>query len=172
MRANHLSNACEGFISFSSSSCGKLVVPLIASGLVGPLNSVTRFWNKKLPNFSLKGPKCSHYGFNIKNYILKFAPTVAKYLGYICKKKCHQDLSKLGQSGHTAFEWSRFGGKLSASRTPPVMETQNNENYKWAKIATLFAQRPMSLASTWTPIILARCFCDDHSAVTLRLCLD
>ena len=97
-------DAWEGFISFSSSSCGKLVVPLIASGLVGPLKSVTRFWNKKLPNFSLKGPKCSHYGFNIKNYILKFAPTVAKYLGYICKKKCHQDLSKLGQSGHTAFE--------------------------------------------------------------------
>ena len=29
---------------------------------------------------------------------------VSKYCDYFCKKICHQDLSKIAQSGHTALD--------------------------------------------------------------------
>ena len=37
----------------------------------------------------------------LKSDIFKNGPKVAKYLVYFYKKNCHQDLSKMAQSGHT-----------------------------------------------------------------------
>ena len=48
-------------------------------------------------------------GFSSKMVFYKFA----KYLGCFCKKFCHQELSKIAQSGHTDFSsWSCPGKSL------------------------------------------------------------
>ena len=51
---------------------------------------------KSIPNFPQSCPKSS----NTNVFIL--APQVTKYLDYFCKKICHQELSKIAQSGRTA----------------------------------------------------------------------
>ena len=45
--------------------------------------------------------KSSHCNFKlIKWHFQKNSQKVAKYLGYFCTQICHQDLSKIAQSGH------------------------------------------------------------------------
>ena len=57
--------------------------------------SVTRFWNKKYYNFSLKLPKISHRAILTEKVMLfKIALKIAKYLGQICTKNRHKAPSK------------------------------------------------------------------------------
>ena len=44
---------------------------------------------------------------------------MSKYLGYFCEKICHQDLSKIAQSGHTDYAQS-IGVQLLLQRTLTV----------------------------------------------------
>ena len=48
--------------------------------------SVTRYWRKKLPNFSKSGPKRSHCNFILRSEFFKFAQKVTKHLGYFWRK--------------------------------------------------------------------------------------
>ena len=53
-------------------------------------------------------PKRSNSSFNLKCDLFKITQNVSEYLGYFCTEICHQELSKIAQSGHTD---SRFGGE-------------------------------------------------------------
>ena len=45
-------------------------------------------------------PKSEHCSFYFKEIFFKIAQKVNKNLGNLCKKICHQELSKITQSGH------------------------------------------------------------------------
>ena len=66
-------------------------------------SSVTRCWSKKQPNFSKSCPKCSQCSFYIRVTIFEIAQNVANHFGLFCFKFCCQELSKIAQSGHTAY---------------------------------------------------------------------
>ena len=64
--------------------------------------SVTRCWNKKLPNLFCKCcPKSSHCSFHLKSNVSEMDQKVAQYLRDFSKKICYQDFSKIAKSGHT-----------------------------------------------------------------------
>ena len=71
--------------------------------------SVTKCWNKmqqncpksKVAQLLQKHPKISQSSFYLKSDIFQNSPKIVNYLGYYCRKMCHQDLSKIAQSGHT-----------------------------------------------------------------------
>ena len=63
---------------------------------------MTRCWDKKWSNFSKSCPKSSNSSFSSKWCFVK-SPKDTKYLAYFCQKICHQELSKIAQSGHTEF---------------------------------------------------------------------
>ena len=44
-----------------------------------------------------------HWSFKLKSSIFKIAPNVIKYLGYLLKKICSQNLSKIAHPGHTGI---------------------------------------------------------------------
>ena len=57
--------------------------------------SVTRCWNKKLPNLFCKCcPKSSHCSFHLKSNVSEMDQKVAQYLRDFSKKICYQDFSK------------------------------------------------------------------------------
>ena len=64
--------------------------------------SVTRRRNIKSPKISKSCPKDDQSGLLIKMDAFKTAQKVNICLGYFCKKICHQNLSKIAKSGHTA----------------------------------------------------------------------
>ena len=53
------------------------------------------------PNISKSCRKSSYSSLCKKMDVFKTAQTVNIHLGYFCKKICHQELSKIAQSGHT-----------------------------------------------------------------------
>ena len=65
--------------------------------------SVTRCWNKKLPNTSKSYPKWSLSSFDFKSYIFQNSLKVAKHLVYIpiYVKKLSPRPLKIAQSDHT-----------------------------------------------------------------------
>ena len=57
---------------------------------------------KKYPNFLSSCQKSDHFSFYLKSDDFKISPKVTKqHLGYIWKKICHQELSKIARSDHT-----------------------------------------------------------------------
>ena len=48
---------------------------------------------------------------------------VTKYLGYFCKKFCHQELSKIAQSGHTG---ETYLGKILQIFAPIFLKRGND----------------------------------------------
>ena len=56
---------------------------------------MTRRLNKKQPKFYSK--------FLLNSHIIKLAPKVNRYLGFLCSKICRQEISKIAQSGHTGY---------------------------------------------------------------------
>ena len=51
--------------------------------------------------FPKSWPKSKHSSLTYNCSVFKIAQKVAKFLGYFCMKICHQDPSKIAQSGHT-----------------------------------------------------------------------
>ena len=63
---------------------------------------------KAAPNFSQICPKISTPVFCFRGKAFIIAAKLTKYLGYFCKKSCHQQgLSKIAQPGHTGPEIQR-----------------------------------------------------------------
>ena len=58
---------------------------------------------KSSPIFSESCPKSSQYSFFIIVRFFEIAQKVINHLGFFCYKFCCQDLSKIAQSGHTAW---------------------------------------------------------------------
>ena len=79
-------------------SCIVYCYAIVASVIA---RSVTRWWNKKSPNFSRYCPKCSQIIFRWKWYYFKYTKLLPEFLSYFCKKICYQDVQKIAQSGHT-----------------------------------------------------------------------
>ena len=51
-------------------------------------------------------PKAKHSSFTYKVTFSQIEQKVAKYLDYFCKKICHQGLTKIAQSGHSACNFA------------------------------------------------------------------
>ena len=50
---------------------------------------------------------------------LVMTPLLSRIFGYFCKKTCHQDTSKIAQSGHTEFRRSRCSGRKDSPLNRP-----------------------------------------------------
>ena len=66
-------------------------------------DNVTRFKNKKSPNFSISSLKSNHSSFYLKRMQNQSIQIVNKYLDNLSEKLCHKNLSKIAQSGHTGL---------------------------------------------------------------------
>ena len=58
------------------------------------------------PNYRYASPECNPGCFNIKSDAFQKALKVTTHLGYFLKKICHQEPSKIDQSGHAAHHGS------------------------------------------------------------------
>ena len=56
---------------------------------------------KRSPNFTISSLKSCHSSVYLKGVFFKGAHKVNEYLGNLSEKICHQNLSKIAQSGHT-----------------------------------------------------------------------
>ena len=59
---------------------------------------------KVAQTYTKVAPKVATTVFVLRSKVFIIAPRVTKYLGYYWKKNCHQELSKIAQSGHTVWE--------------------------------------------------------------------
>ena len=65
--------------------------------------SATRRKTKKCPIIPKSCPKRATTVFFLKSAVFNMSSKAPKYLGYFLKKICHQEFSKIAQSGRTAF---------------------------------------------------------------------
>ena len=63
--------------------------------------SVTRWQNKKQPNFSKVAKNVGTIAFTLKAVLFKMPRQISKYLGYFCYKIGFREVSKIAQCGHT-----------------------------------------------------------------------
>ena len=59
----------------------------------------------KIALFFKNCPKSSHGSFYLIIEVFKIAQKVFHTFGLLCMEKCHQELSKIAQYGHTACSW-------------------------------------------------------------------
>ena len=84
-------------LSLSLSLSFSLIHPLLCSCSVWPDVRV-----KSSPNVSKSYSRISYISFQIRVMFFKIAEKVANKLSYFCEKFCHEELSKIAQTGHTA----------------------------------------------------------------------
>ena len=97
-RPNAFGLFLEGHFLFSSLTLdsGKCC----SCGLLHSVRPDEGIKNSKI--FPKRCPKSSHIRLYSDNDTSQMAQKVSRFLGYYCRKICHQGLSKIAQSGHTA----------------------------------------------------------------------